>query len=175
MKVYGKFTDMFKYVIEGINNKLVFNEVTARRQRDYGSSLTRLRLVIITLLTLMTLGAGNAWAQTDYSGTYYIRSTGKNANASNIYYLCPTENWYFYKADNTLSETDNGMPFLTTYKIKAHDDYDFSKAVWRIEKHPSEENCYYIKQVKTGRYIVSNGQIVGSNNANRGRVHLQAA
>ena len=29
MKVYGKFTDMFKYVIEGINNKLVFNEVLA--------------------------------------------------------------------------------------------------------------------------------------------------
>jgi hypothetical protein len=38
MKVYGKFTDMFKYVIEGINNKLVFNEITARRQRGYVSS-----------------------------------------------------------------------------------------------------------------------------------------
>ena len=154
--------------------RLVANEITARRQRDYVSSLTRLRLVIITLLALMTLGATNALAQDDYSGTYYIRSTGKNANNTNLlYYLCPTENWYFYEATNKYAETDNGYPFLTTYKIKAHDDYDISKAVWSIEKHP-ETDCYYIKQLKTGKYLVSNGQITGSSNANRVRVHLEA-
>ena len=154
--------------------RLVTNEVTARRQRDYGSLATRLRLVIITLLALMTFGATNALAQTNYSGTYYIRSTGKNASITNLYYLCPTENWYFYEATNKYAETDNGYPFLTTYKIKAHDDYDISKAVWGIEKHPSETDCYYIKQLKTGKYLVSNGQITGSSNANRVRVHLEA-
>ena len=43
MKVYGKFTDMFKYVIEGINNKLVFNEVTSRHNPASGSDDFRSR------------------------------------------------------------------------------------------------------------------------------------
>ena len=68
MKVYGKFTDMFKYSIKGT---------------------AVLRNLFLTL-TLMILGATNVLAQTDFSGTYYIRSTGKNASNTNLYYLCPT-------------------------------------------------------------------------------------
>ena len=132
-----------------------------------------LRYAVMVIL-MMVVGVNGALAQDDLSGTYYIRSTGKNASNTNLYYLCPTENWYFYQATNNYAETDNGYPFLTTYIIKAHDDYDISKAVWSIEKHPSETNCYYIKQLKTGRYLVSNGQITGSSNANRVRVHLEA-
>ena len=132
-----------------------------------------LRSAVMVIL-MMVVGVNGALAQDNYSGTYYIRSTGKNASNTNLYYLCPTENWYFYEATNKYAETDNGYPFLTTYKIKAHDDYDISKAVWSIEKHPSETDCYYIKQLKTGRYLVSNGQITGSSNANRVRVHLEA-
>ena len=44
-----------------------YSEVTARRQRDYGLSLTRLRLVIITLLALMIFGATNALGQTPFT------------------------------------------------------------------------------------------------------------
>ena len=128
---------------------------------------------LLLLMVLMTVGGAEAWGQTtDYSGVYYIRSTGKNANNTALYYLCPTEGWYFYEATNNYSESDNGQPFLTTYQIKTN-NYDTSKAVWIIEKHSSEENCYYIKQRSTGRYIVSNGQITGSSNANRVRIHLE--
>ena len=127
---------------------------------------------LLLLLTLLVAGVTGAWGQTDYSGVYYIRSTGKNASDAALYYLCPTEGWYFYEATNKYSESDNGQPFLTTYQIKTN-NYDTSKAVWIIEKHSSEENCYYIKQRSTGRYIVSNGQITGSSNANRVRIHLE--
>ena len=114
-------------------------------------------------------------AQTDYSGTYFIGSRGYySATPTNNFYLCPTEGWYFYQATNNYTESDTAMPFLTTYKINNHAGYDISKAVWVLEKHPTETDCYYIKQKKTGKYIVSNGQISGSTNANRMRVHLEA-
>ena len=108
-----------------------------------------------------------------YSGTYYIRSEGKNASADNKYYLCPTEDWYFYNATNSYVESDNGKPFLTTYKCKDNGSYNTSKAVWTLVKHPTEENCYYIIQKHTGKYMISNGQISGSSSARRMRVHLE--
>jgi len=120
-----------------------------------------------------------------YSGTYYIASkaikqegggngtyTYDGSDPTVNYYLCPTEGWYFYEAPNSYSETGNGQPFLTTYKCR-DGEYDTSKAVWTVEKHPSKTDCYYIKQWSTGRYIVSNEQITGSKNANRVRIHLE--
>ena len=125
---------------------------------------------------MLTLGSGNVWGQDDYSGTYYIKSASANKNTDGDYYLCPTKNWYLYKAtnsyeDDTDNNDDNGQPFLTTYQCK-NGVYDASKAVWDVVKHPTETNCYYIIQRKTGRYMVSNGQI--GTNANRMRVHLEA-
>ena len=134
------------------------------------------RIVPLLLLFLMLiLGSGNVWGQTDYSGTYYIRSESTNKNTDGDYYLCPTKNWYLYKAtnsyeDDTDDNDDNGQPFLTTYQCK-DGVYDASKAVWDVVKHPTETDCYYIIQRKTGRYMVSNGQI--GTNANRMRVHLE--
>ena len=131
----------------------------------------------IALLLMLTLGSGSVWGQTsDYSGTYYIRSESTNKNTDGDYYLCPTKNWYLYKAtnsyeDDTDDNDDNGQPFLTTYQCK-DGVYDASKAVWDVVKHPTETDCYYIIQRKTGRYMVSNGQI--GTNANRMRVHLEA-
>ena len=139
-------------------------------------TITTLRLTI-ALLLMLTLGSGNVWGQTsDYSGTYYIRSESTNKNTDGDYYLCPTKNWYLYKAtnsyeDDTDDNDDNGQPFLTTYQCK-DGVYDASKAVWDVVKHPTETDCYYIIQRKTGRYMVSNGQI--GTNANRMRVHLEA-
>lgn len=130
----------------------------------------------IALLLMLTLGSGSVWGQTsDYSGTYYIKSASANKNPNGDYYLCPTKNWYLYKAtnsyeDDTDDNDDNGQPFLTTYQCK-DGVYDASKAVWDVVKHPTKD-CYYIIQRKTGRYMVSNG-IIGSD-ANRMRVHLEA-
>ncbi len=132
-------------------------------------------LVSYLFLLVFLLCCGAIKAQTNYSGIYFIASTGYNsATPNNNFYLCPTEEWYFYQATNNFTVTDNGMPFLTTYKINNHSGYDISKAVWVLEKHPTEDNCYYIKQKGTGKYIVSNGQISGSTNANRMRVHLES-
>ena len=131
----------------------------------------------IALLLMLTLGSGSVWGQTsDYSGTYYIKSASTNKNPNGDYYLCPTKNWYLYKAtnsyeDDTDDNDDNGQPFLTTYQCK-DGVYDASKAVWDVVKHPTKTDCYYIIQRKTGRYMVSNG-IIGSD-ANRMRVHLEA-
>ena len=75
MKVNGKFTDMFKYVIKRTNV---------------------LRNIFFSL-TLMTLGAGTAWAQTDYSGVYYIGSVNYNAaKTTTNYYLCPNRQWHAF-------------------------------------------------------------------------------
>ena len=158
-----------------LERRLVGHEITTHSWRDYGSLMTRLRLTI-SMLLMLTLGSGNVWGQDDYSGTYYIKSASANKNTDGDYYLCPTKNWYLYKAtnsyeDDTDNNDDNGQPFLTTYQCK-NGVYDASKAVWDVVKHPTETNCYYIIQRKTGRYMVSNGQI--GTNANRMRVHLEA-
>ena len=123
------------------------------------------------------------WAQTNYSGVYYIGTSGYNASTpNNNYYLCPTEGWIFYKPTNAWSDdgTTYPNPFLTTYRCKAHandnpNPYDLSKAVWTIERAPApNSDYYYIKQNLTGKYMVSNGQISGTNNANRMRVHIES-
>ena len=120
---------------------------------------------------------GDEPTRTDYSGTYFIKSESPNRNTPGDYYLCPTKNWYLYKAtnsyeDDTDNDDDNGKPFLTTYQCKNNANYTESKAVWTIIKHPTEENCYYIIQSRTGRYLVSNGKI--GSDANRMRVHLES-
>ena len=138
----------------------------------YGNIIKKM-LSCITLLLLLTVGADTAFAQsTDYSGIYYIASVGYNsANTTTNYYLCPTEGWAFYVSDNNVTGTDNGKPFLTTYQCR-NGIYDASKAVWIIEKAPApNSDYYYIKQHKTGKYIVSNGAIC--NNPDRARIHLE--
>ena len=124
-----------------------------------------------------------------YTGTYYIASKSTRENNVNNYtyvpgtpagnyYLCPTKGWYFYKStDPFYQESDNGQPFLTTYKIRNSNDAnaDPTEAVWVLEKHPTETNCYYVRQRKITnnskyRYMVSNGAI---NAGTRMRVHLE--
>ena len=135
------------------------------------------RIVPLLLLFLMLVfGDVNVWGQTtDYSGTYYIASKGYNSSqTSSNYYLCPTEGWAFFVSDETNPSTvqgnDNGKPFLTTYLCR-NGIYDATKAVWTIEKD-SNSNYYYIRQTKTGKYIVSNRTIC--NNPDRARIHLES-
>ena len=119
---------------------------------------------------------------TDYSGVYYIASGGKgpqngavaytynSGTPENNYYLCPTEGWCYYAPVNDYTGTDNGKPFLTTNKCR-DGVYDASKAVWTIEKAPNS-TYYYIKQTLTGKYLLANGQIRTTSNADRVRVHV---
>ena len=109
-----------------------------------------------------------------FSGMYYIGSRGYTKpipSPNTNYYLCPTEGWAFYVATNTVTGTDNGQPFLTTYQCR-DDVYDARKAIWTLVKHPTETDCYYIVQTLTGKYVVSNGTLTGSGST-RARVHLE--
>ena len=130
---------------------------------------------------------GSKAGTSDYSGTYYIASGGLGenlnktngkeytydpTNPSNNFYLCPTEGWCYYQATNDFTGTDNGMPFLTTYQCR-NGVYDAIKAVWYVEKDPNS-SYYYIRQAKTGKYLVANGVIRTTNSGqDRMRVHLE--
>ena len=54
-----------------LERRLVPDEITAHSQRDYGSSLTRLRLVV-SILLLLTLGNGSVWGQTEITALSQI-------------------------------------------------------------------------------------------------------
>jgi hypothetical protein len=130
---------------------------------------------LLILMVMMTLGTTGAWGQTDYSGFYYIGSVGYKPNSTTAnYYLCPTESWCYYQPTNDFTGTDNGMPFLTTHQCR-DGVYEAKKAVWMIEKAPApNSDYYYIKQALTGRYLVSNGTIRTTGNADRMRIHLES-
>ncbi len=124
------------------------------------------RRLLASLALLLALGATSA--QTDYSGTYLIKSASVNKKTAGDYYICPTEGWIYYEATNTFTETDNGQPFLTTYQCKTG-GYDVRKALWKIEK---SGDYYTIKHVIDGKYMVYNGKI---SNANAGRIRIHLA
>jgi len=125
---------------------------------------------------MLTLGSGSVWGQ-DYSGVWYIASVGYDKNnRENNYYLCPTEGWCYYHATNDFTGTNNGMPFLTTYKCRsaAYHSGNPNDAIWIIEKAPAPNSSYYyIRQASTGKYLTSNGEIRTTNNADRMRIHLE--
>ena len=167
----------------------------ARASRAYRSCPTCLSLVprlliaraplayrlVVSLLLMMVVGVNGVKAQ-DYSGTYYIASnsssTGYTDTPANNYYLCPTEGWIYYKPTNQWSEDGNAYPnpFLTTYKCRSNTYHsgDASNAMWTIERALApNSDYYYIKHNKDGKYLVCNGQISETTNANRMRVHLE--
>lgn len=158
-----------------LERRLASDEITARPSRDYGSSLTSLRLVVYVLL-LLTLGNGSVWGQTpDYSGVYYIASRDYKVDKTTTnFYLCPTENWYYYQSTSPyFTNTDNDMPFMTTYQCR-NGEYDASKAVWIIEKKIGTD-FYYIKQAISGYYLTYNVAMGQNSNAGRMRIHLEAS
>ncbi len=116
-----------------------------------------------------------------YSGVYYLNSRGQDGKKPVSvfeYYLCPTEGWCYYVATDDYTGTDNGQPFITTYKCKQHandvNPYDVRKAIWIIEKAPApNSDYYYIKHALDGKYLVYNGTIRTSG-TNRCRVHIES-
>ena len=129
--------------------------------------------VAVAMLLLFCFNTA-LFAQADYSGTYYIASKGYNSSTpATNYYLCPTEGWIYYQAVDDFTATDNGQPFLTTHKCRDGQYEVDNKAVWIVEKHPTQ-NFYYIKRTSDGKYIVLSGQIRTTSDANRIRVHLES-
>ena len=133
----------------------------------------------LSLLLLLTAGAGTAFAQTtdELSGTYYIaHNTDYSENNSTNYYWCPTLNWAWYNFANsqdTYTTTSNGMDFITTYQCRGNSYQPGSdNAIWFIRKHESL-SAYYIIHAASGKYLTYNGAIATSN-SNRLRVHLQS-
>ena len=155
-----------------LERRLASDEITARPSRDYGSSVTILRLVM-SLLLLLIVGTGNVWGQ-DYSGTYYIKSASTCKSPSGDYYLCPTEEWAFFHAKDNVNSTDNGQPFLTTHIMDSGDE---AKYVWIVEKHTKGDHDYYafkhnIKNEGVSRYLSYNRQLNGAG-VDRLRIHLK--
>ena len=157
------------------NLQLIDLGFTTRKHHTYASHAPYLRGAnsilscrylrsLVLLAVMMVGGATGAWGQTDYSGQYFIAS-----NADATFYLCPAEGYIFYDNTDKHSNSDTGMPFLTTYKCDK-EEYDDKKAYWKIQK---DGDYYNIIHVLTGKYLTLNGQISGASNANRMRFHLE--
>lgn len=133
------------------------------------------------MLFSLALSFNSMRAQTDYSGVYYIGS-GAIVNGSVAYdatspttnfYLCPTAGWCYYKPINDFSGdgTTYPNPFVTTHNCRNGEE-DADNAVWIVTKKTGED-YYYIRHALTGKYLVANGQIRTTTNANRMRVHME--
>lgn len=140
--------------------------------RSSGFISTMLRSLL--LLVLMTVRMNCVWGQTDYSGTYYIKSASTCMSPSGDYYLCPTEEWAFFHAVDDVNNNNNGQPFLTTH-IKGSGDE--AKYVWIVEKYTKGDHDYYafkhnIKHEGVSRYLSYNRQLTGAG-VDRMRIHLK--
>ena len=114
--------------------------------------MVNLRTMCAVLLLVVGSGSlSRVWAQ-DYSGSCFIASGGKAANngsgytysdsnPSNNFYLCPTEGWCYYQATDDFTGTNNGQPFLTTYKCRTADYHSGnpSDALCRLLLYHSKE------------------------------------
>ena len=112
-----------------------------------------LRYVLVVVLMIIGGGVNSAWGQTVSSGLYYIASGGNDGTVNQFvynsntpetnFYLCPTENWRYFKSESPYyQESDNGMPFMTTYQCLNDNNYDSKNALWCIKK--KEDTDYYL-------------------------------
>ncbi len=143
--------------------------------------MTRKMMMIkktLLLVLMMTFGTNVSWGQTDYSGTYYIRSGSSNMSPSGDYYLCPTVDWAFFYTIDNVNSTDNGQPFLTTHKM---DNGDEARYKWIIEKHTEGDHDYYAfkysinyeyESSSYSRYLSYNRKLTGAG-TDRLRIHLE--
>ena len=146
--------------------------IPTRFLRPFSSKRVELeRRLVVSMLLMLIVGSSSVWGQ-DYSGVYYIGTvTHSTESTTNNFYLCPTENYYYYQSTSPYyTNGDNGMPFLTTYKCRSTEEYDERKALWVIEKHPSLD-CYYIKHAIDGKYLTYNAGFL--TNKGRVRFHLE--
>ena len=150
------------------------------------------------LLLMMVVGVNCAWAQTDYSGVYYIANKIWNGDHSkstqegyeDYFYSVekPDKNWYmvpaadphqtnkedaYYSADYTANNGDPEKPFLTTNRTNRDNN-----SIWIVKK---TGNKYYLIHALTGRYVkyepptkVAATGSYQNNPVNRRSMHLEA-
>ena len=148
-----------------LERRLASDEITARPSRDYGSSLTRLRLVI-SLLLMLTLGSSSVWGQspveitTDTNGNSIIEDSEKK------YYLIQSYlNTGFYMRPNSTNVT-------TLNSLTDNMKWFFLDAGTGTEG--SDEVQYYYICDKDGRYMYfSSPNYVGTGTSQRIWITLQ--
>ncbi len=156
------------------------------RRKGEGSSMIccfshRYLRYAVSLLLMMVVGVSGVWGQID-DGYYYIANNNDKAPTYSVsspqtnYYMCPTESYVFYLYENNTNKyttTDTDKPFITTYQCYNHDEFDLSKALWKIQNIEGTNQCYIIHQ-KTGKYLTFHGQISGTSKSGRMRFHLES-
>ncbi len=136
--------------------------------------------LLLSTLSLLTMGASEAWGQTLEEGSYYIACHDKgsysSSDPSNNYYLTAATG-YFYAVNSSNVTTgvaeNNGMPFLTTYKSFLHDAS--ANAVWQVSQYVKDGTTYYRFRLQ-GKQLVANDPYLvtaGTNTYRRIAVHLE--
>ncbi len=167
----------------------------ARVWLEYGYTMaTRLRYAMMLVL-LMAVGIGDAWAQQDLSGVYYIASDNTAKGHTGVTYSNATddsEKFYLVPAANPVAEdntfsgayyspnynSENGdpeKPFLTTYYTNKDNN-----SVWIVKK---TGDYYHVIHAITGKYVIyevplpnvpnSNNNADETKNGKRKTMHLQ--
>jgi len=172
-RIQGEFSlNSWRIHAEFSGLRLALDDITARRQRDYGSCATTLRLVVILLL-MMVVGVNGVKAQ----GIYYIASEydsynnentqyNINGNIANHCYLVPAKGedldnkeLAYYK----YSDYGFAQPYITTFRTNQDNN-----SVW-ILKHITGDT-YQIIHALTGKYMEY--AVPDANKSTRRVVHL---
>ena len=125
-----------------LERRLAANEITARLQRAYGSSLTSLRLTI-SMLLMLTLGSGSAWGQSPVDITTDTNGNGTIEDSEKKFYLIQTQN-------NNITTNNILGDYMLWYFLDAGED--------------GGTQYYYIVNNSTGKYIYNhNGDSRGIN------------
>ena len=157
----------------------------ARVWLEYGYTMaTRLRYAMMLVL-LMAVGIGDAWAQQDLSGVYYIASDNTAKGHTGVTYSNATddsEKFYLVPAANPVAEdntfsgayyspnynSENGdpeKPFLTTYYTNKDNN-----SVWIVKK---TGDYYHVIHAATGKYVIYEVPQPNQSNNQRKTMHLQ--
>ena len=131
---------------------------------------------LLSTLSLLMVGASEAWGQTLEEGSYYIASHDKgsysSSDPSNNYYLTAATGC-FYSVNGSGVTTgvtdDNGKPFLTTYKSFAHSAS--ANAVWQVSQYVKDGTTYYRFRIQGKQLVANDPYVVGS--YRRISVHLE--
>ncbi len=138
----------------------------------------------ILLLLLLTLGSGNVWGQTDFSGVWYIANDNTSSGHPGKVYSSATdaEKWYlvpaadpqqtpscidaYYSPNHATTNGDPEKPFLATYQTGKD-----LNSIWII-KESEETGYYFIIHALTGKYVIYEPPLP-NDNAKRKSMHLQ--
>ncbi len=125
-----------------LERRLASDEITARPSRDYGSSLTRLRLVV-SMLLLLIVGIGNVWGQSPVEITTDTNGNGTIENSEKKFYLIQTNAFpSFYMAPKNNSVMTNNIlgDYMLWYFLDAGTDDEIQ---YYYIVNNSTENCIY--------------------------------